>query len=55
MTREEIKLVIKAFYKVNAVIRTQYDAHGAFKYAQTDEYLDMIIKQYNKLRTGGGK
>ena len=50
MTRQDILLVIRAFYKVNAIVRTSYDAHYAFKYAQTDEYLDRILEMYNKLK-----
>ena len=50
MTRQDILLVIKAFYKVNAIVRASYDAHHAFNYAQTDEYLDRILEQYNNLK-----
>lgn len=50
MTRNDIFLVIKAFYKVNAIVRASYDVHHAFKYAQTDEYLDRILEIYNKLK-----
>lgn len=52
MTREDILLIIKAFYKVNAIVRASYDAHSAFNYAQTDEYLDRILEMYNKLKKG---
>ena len=51
MTREDVRLFIKAFYKVNAVVRASYDAHSAFKYASTEEYLDRILNEYNKLKT----
>lgn len=50
MTKDDIKLILKAFYNVNAVIRTSYDAHHAFEYAVTDEYFDKILKEYNKLK-----
>ena len=49
MTQKDILFVIKAFYKVNAIIRISFDAHEAIKYAQTDEYLDKILEEYNKL------
>ena len=52
MTKEDIKLVIKAFYKVNSIVRASYDAHHTFKYAHTDEYLEKILEQYNKLKKG---
>ena len=52
MTREDILLVIRAFYKVNAIVRASYDAHSAFKYTLTDEYLDRILETYDKLKKG---
>lgn len=53
MNKEDIRLIIKAFYKVNSIVRASYDAHRAFQYAHTDEYLERILEQYNKLKKGG--
>jgi len=50
MSKDDIKLVIMAFFKVNSIVRASFDAHHAFQYAQTDEYLERILEQYNKLR-----
>ena len=53
MNIEDIKLVIEALYKVNTAVRAHCDAHYALQYAQTDEYLEKILEQYNKLKEGG--
>ena len=50
MTRQDIRLVIEAVYKVNAIVRDSYDSNHAIKYTQTNEYLDRILEEYNNLK-----
>lgn len=50
MKRQDIRLVIEAVYKVNAIVRESYDSNHAIKYTQTNEYLDRILEEYNNLK-----
>ena len=46
MTREDIKIVIQAFYKVNDTERKCHGELGAYEFSQTEEYWDRILEQY---------
>lgn len=52
MNKEDIRLIIEAFYTVNRRIRTSYDNDMdlCIKYARTDKYLEDILEVYNELK-----
>ena len=50
MTIEDIKLILKAFYKVNDIERKVHGEQGAYEYSQTMEYYDDILMHYYDLK-----
>lgn len=50
MTTEDIKLVIKAFYKVNDRERSLHGEQGAFMYYQTESYWQRVHEYYIYLK-----
>jgi hypothetical protein len=46
MTTEDIKIVIQAFYKVNAIERKAHGELAAYEFSQTESYWERILEQY---------
>lgn len=50
MTKENIKIVIEAFFAVNKRLRASYNSGQCIKYSHTDKYYEDILEVYNELK-----